>query len=171
MKVFFRKFHRWLGLLMIAPIIAWMASGLFFAIFPIETIRGEHLTVEPQALSSNMLEGLISPTAAWSAFSASVSSQSELREIRLSRNLGQTWYRISAGSEGQTQTRLVNALSGEVLSFLGQAEVTQIASGLLNVEGSIDSVELITEHYQGSEYRGRNLPLWRVSFTEPESLS
>jgi hypothetical protein len=143
---------------------------LFFAIFPIETIRGEHLTVEPQALSSNMLEGLISPSAAWSAFSASVSSQSELREIRLSRNLGQTWYRISASSEGQTQTRLVNALSGEVLSFLGQAEVTQIASELLNVEGSIDSVELITEHYQGSEYRGRNLPLWRVSFTEPESL-
>ena len=46
MKLFFRKVHRWLGLLMAVQIIAWMASGLYFAVFPIETIRGEHLAVE-----------------------------------------------------------------------------------------------------------------------------
>ncbi|MFT5322120.1 MAG: hypothetical protein ACI934_002283 [Pseudohongiellaceae bacterium] len=171
MKVFFRKIHRWLGLLMAVQIIAWMASGMYFAIFPIETIRGEHLTDAPESINSNMLEGLISPSAAWSAFSASLSGQSKLKDLKLSRNMGETWYRVVASSDGKTQTRLVNAQSGEVSGFLGQAEVTQIAAGLLNTPGIIESVELITEHYEGSEFRGRTLPMWRVSFTEPESLN
>ena len=41
MRKFLRKAHRWLGLLMALQIIAWMASGLYFSIFPIEVIRDD----------------------------------------------------------------------------------------------------------------------------------
>jgi hypothetical protein len=171
MKVFFRKIHRWLGLLMAIQIIAWMSSGLYFAIFPIETIRGEHLTNEPDKLSLTMLEDLIGPNTAWLAFSAAFENESTLQEIRLVSNLGQVWYRITVSSDGETQSRLVNGLSGTVLEFLQQDDIREIALGRLNEPGIIESIDLVTEAGSWSEIRGRQLPLWRVSFNEPESLN
>ena len=61
MKIFFRKLHRWLGLLMAAQIIAWMASGLYFSLFPIEHIRGEHLTRDWPAPTAESLLRMGSP--------------------------------------------------------------------------------------------------------------
>ena len=51
MKITLRKIHRWLGLLMVLQIIAWMVSGLYFAWFPIDTIRGSHLAPEPRPIN------------------------------------------------------------------------------------------------------------------------
>jgi hypothetical protein len=58
MKIFFRKLHRWLGLLTAVQIIAWMGSGLYFSLIPISEIRGEHLTVPPESLDSAQLDSL-----------------------------------------------------------------------------------------------------------------
>ena len=58
MKKWFRKIHRWLGVLMALQILAWMASGLYFALFPIETIRGEHLAAALQVTPHMLLQGL-----------------------------------------------------------------------------------------------------------------
>ncbi len=63
MRIFLRKLHRWLGLLMAVQIIAWMASGLYFSIFPIEEIRGVHLTRVPEPLKAEGLSQLGSPAA------------------------------------------------------------------------------------------------------------
>jgi uncharacterized iron-regulated membrane protein len=35
--------HKWLGLIVGAQLLVWTATGLFFAVFPIEQIRGDHL--------------------------------------------------------------------------------------------------------------------------------
>ena len=51
-------FHRWLGLAMALQIVAWMASGLYFSIFPISEIRGEHLTRSPEEVSPEMLASM-----------------------------------------------------------------------------------------------------------------
>ena len=55
MKRLVRKLHRWLGLLMALQIIAWMASGLYFSLFPIAEIRGEHLTRAPEGIAARDL--------------------------------------------------------------------------------------------------------------------
>ena len=40
---------------MAVQVIAWMVSGFYFSIFPIEEIRGEHLTIAPGPVSVDML--------------------------------------------------------------------------------------------------------------------
>ena len=40
------KVHKWLALVMAVPILFWFISGLFFAVFPIEKVRSEHLIAE-----------------------------------------------------------------------------------------------------------------------------
>ena len=43
------KIHKWLALLMALQILFWFVSGLFFAVFPIERVRSEHVIAEPAA--------------------------------------------------------------------------------------------------------------------------
>jgi len=171
MKIFFRKFHRWLGLLMALQIIAWMASGLYFAIFPIETIRGEHLITEAERLDASDIQDLISPAAAWLAYLGEYEQDSSLESLELHEGMGETWYRITGKMNDKSYSRLVNAKTGEVLQFLDQEKVLKIAITALNVQGKVEATELVTEHSTGSEYRGRSLPLWRVRFSDPESLN
>jgi uncharacterized iron-regulated membrane protein len=171
MKIFFRKIHRWLGLLMALQIIAWMFSGLYFAIFPIETIRGEHLTGLATRLKGQDLANLISPSEAWSLVSSQQGQGSRLGKISLQKNLGHTWYRVSGTLEDASFTRMVNARNGELMSFLSAGEASEIAEARLLVKGVISKTELVEEPTRGGEYRGRDLPVWRVSFDEPENLN
>ena len=43
------KIHKWLALLMAVQILFWFVSGLFFAVFPIERVRSEHMIAEAPA--------------------------------------------------------------------------------------------------------------------------
>ena len=43
------KVHKWLALLMAIQILFWFVSGLFFAVFPIERVRSEHMMAEQRA--------------------------------------------------------------------------------------------------------------------------
>ena len=43
------KVHKWLALLMAIQILFWFVSGLFFAVFPIERVRSEHMMAERPA--------------------------------------------------------------------------------------------------------------------------
>ena len=156
---------------MALQIIAWMTSGLYFAIFPIETIRGEHLIIDPTGLDATGIEELITPSAAWSALSGEYEKDGKLEALELYEGLGETWYRITADIDGKSYTRLVNAKTGEVLEFLDEEAVLKIATAALKVQGIVEATELVTEHSTGSEYRGRALPLWRVRYSTPESLN
>jgi uncharacterized iron-regulated membrane protein len=171
MKPFFRKLHRWLGLLMALQIIAWMVSGLYFSIFPIEVIRGEHLTHEAPDLKAADLEGLISPDAAWSVLSRSREGKVTPEQVSLVSVMDQTWYRVSGTGADKGFTRLVNARTGELLDFLDADAAKNIALERLIGEGNIIAVDLIEHAEPDSEIRGRQLPIWRVTFSEPENLS
>ncbi|QIQ85781.1 hypothetical protein [Erythrobacter sp.] len=43
------KWHIWLGWLVGVPIAAWLATGLFMTLKPIEEVRGEHLRLSAEA--------------------------------------------------------------------------------------------------------------------------
>jgi uncharacterized iron-regulated membrane protein len=171
MKPFFRKLHRWLGLLMALQIIAWMVSGLYFSIFPIEVIRGEHLTKKVSKLTTAGLEGLITPDAAWSVISESQMNEVSPEQIGLISAMDQTWYRVTAKGPEMSFTRLVNARTGELLDFLDKEDVRKIARQRLIGEGVMSGIELVESAEPDSEIRGRQLPIWKVSFSEPENLS
>lgn len=170
-KPFFRKLHRWLGLLMALQILAWMASGLYFAIFPIETIRGEHLTVPAPPPEASSLPGLVPPAEAWAVLAATLDGDPELTAISLLNRFDSTWYRISGRNGGQPFTRLVNGLDGRLGVSLDEAQARALGTAMLAVPGRIESVEWVEKVEPDSEIRGRQLPVWKVSYAEPEALA
>ena len=114
MKPFFRKLHRWLGLLMALQIVAWMASGLYFSIFPIEVIRGEHLVKAPAAVNASALPELITPGTAWANAVQALPVPHDFNGLDLVNRDGETWYRITGSAGGKPFKRLVNGTSGRV---------------------------------------------------------
>lgn len=171
MKPFFRKLHRWLGLLMALQITAWMASGLYFAIFPIETIRGEHLTEPEGPPQAGALAGLIPPAEAWSSATGDMAGPLTLSRLELVQRFGATWYRVAGLAGGEPFARLVDASDGRRLARLDEAAVRELAEAALAVPGRIESAELLHAAPPGSEIRGRQLPVWKIAYREPESLA
>lgn len=170
MKPFFRKLHRWLGLLMALQIIAWMASGLYFSLVPIEVIRGEHLTHGDEPLGAEDLAGVVTPEAALSTTVSKLPAPPDSVEIRLVNRNGEAWYRISGSSGDRSFRRMVHGRTGELRAALDQQAALARADQLLRRPGSGARAEWVEQAPPGSEIRGRDLPVWRVSYSEPESL-
>jgi uncharacterized iron-regulated membrane protein len=170
-KPFFRKLHRWLGLAMALQIIAWMGSGLYFAIFPIEVIRGEHLTLPAEAPDASMLAELIPPAQAWQQAIRELPAPHRLKDISLQARDGSAWYRVAGSAGEQAFTRLVNGTDGRLAQRLDEQAVRALAESVLAVPATIDSVEWVEQVAPGGEIRGRQLPVWGVHFTDPEALS
>jgi uncharacterized iron-regulated membrane protein len=175
MKAVLRKVHRWLGLLMAVQIVAWMASGLWFAIYPIETIRGEHLTRPPEELqagSKARLPGdLAAPADLHPALDTHFAGDWTLSSAQLQRWNGAVVWRVSGSSRGQPFVRLVAGDGSGVLPGLTAATAEQRALDWLVAPGAVRSVEWIEAVEPDAEIRGRTPPFWKVSFSEPESLN
>ena len=173
MRFLFRKIHRWLGLLMALQIIAWTASGFWFSLYPIEEIRGEHLTVSPPALASREDSGSLLPLPPASSLSEFLDAHFgpawTLQSASLTRRDREVLWRVAGEHEGRPFTRLVG--TGGVLPPLEQDAVVRQAQDQLREPGELRGVRLLEHVESDSEVRGRPLPVWRVSFEEPESLS
>jgi uncharacterized iron-regulated membrane protein len=171
MSKFFRKLHRWLGLAMAVQIIAWMASGLWFSLFPIEEIRGEHLTVPTEPLDLQHLGGLAAPDAVQAALDSHFPGPWTLSDLTLMRQAGQLQWRAAGEQEGRPFQRLVPAAGGPVAPALSAAEAEARARSLLRFPAEPAAVEWIEQLDADHEVRGRHVPLWRVRFDVPESLN
>ena len=171
MKALFRKIHRWLGLLMAVQILAWMVSGLYFAWFPIETIRGEHLVAEAPPPDPARFDAAVSPAQAWSGLRSSLGPGVKFTSMSLAERDGVPAYRITGNHNGQAFVRLVNALTGTPLPAVDAAQAERIAAAALRVPATLEGVDIIEDTPAGAEWRGRALPLWRVRYGEPERLS
>jgi uncharacterized iron-regulated membrane protein len=173
MKILFRKIHRWLGLLMALQIIAWMASGLWFSLYPIEEIRGEHLAVGPPALalrqSPDDFAGLPSASSLREVLDTHFEQPWTLRSASLIRRDGQILWRVAGEHADRPFTRLVGA--GGVLPPMTRDAAVRQAQDWVLEPGELRGVELLEHAAPDSEVRGRPLPVWKVSFEGPESLN
>jgi uncharacterized iron-regulated membrane protein len=170
-KRILRKVHRWLGLLMALQIIAWMASGLWFSIFPIEEIRGEHLTRPTEPLALSRMDSLAPPATVQKALDDHFGHPWELSSAALVRLDDTVYWRVSGFHQELLFNRLVQADSGQVLPMLSAAAAESQARSWLVAPMPPQSVEWIDTVEQGSEIRGRDAPVWKVSFARPESLN
>jgi len=173
MKTLFRKIHRWLGLLMAAQIIAWMASGLWFSLYPIEEIRGEHLTLPPEALALDHVTDdfaeLPPPEILQQALDAHFEGPWSLQSAALIRQGGELLWRAAGEHDGQSFTRLVGSVG--VQPPLSADDAARQARSRVPTSGPPRDVQWLESTEPGSEIRGRPLPLWLVRFEEPESLN
>ena len=170
-KRLFRKIHRWLGLLMALQIIAWMASGLWFSIIPIETIRGEHLTRPMEKLDLGRLDGLAAPVAVQQALDRHFEGAWTVSSLDLIRLDDRVHWRVSGQHREQAFKRLLEADGRQVSPRLSAAAVEHRARSWMVTPAEVRAVEWVEAVEPGSEIRGRDLPVWKVSFEQPESLN
>ena len=146
MKFLVRKTHKYLSILISIQLLLWTISGIYFAFNQIELVRGEQYRL-PQVFSIDL-----------SKIDLVLDS---VKSIQVARRFGEEILivRKEAGTE------YLN-LEGIALGKLSGEQATNIVSRVTSLTPL--EVEEIIDPEPGSEYRGRNLPLFKVVTKDQE---
>jgi len=156
---------------MAVQIIAWMASGLYFSLIPITEIRGEHLTTPRESPDSGQLGTLPGPDQISRLLDQQMGAGWSLESLELITVNEQTLWRVEGESAGKSFARLVAADGKSFVPRLSEQAAKSRADNWMLEPAEPLSVDWIGSVSEGSEFRGRDLPVWRVAYSEPESVS
>ena len=147
MKFLVRKTHRYLSILISIQLLLWTISGIYFAFNQIELVRGEQYRL-PQVFSVDLKKVNV--------------VLDSVKSIQVARRIGEEILivRKEAGTE------YLN-LEGDALEKLSGEQATSIVSSVTSLTPL--SAKEINEPEPGSEYRGRNLPLFKVATKDQEN--
>jgi len=146
------KIHKWLALIMAIQILFWFVSGLFFAVFPIERVRSEHvIAAQPPVPLDVAAAGLARLASARVAPGETV----QLRMLA-----GRPAALLSA-REGRP--RLYDLATGRQISPVPMTLAARIAEADHAGDARAARVSRVVAH--NGEYRGP-LPAWRVDFDD-----
>ncbi len=153
-KYYIRKGHRWLGLLLGAQVLLWMASGVIMSWFEIDIVRGE--TTAPIDFPPSL------ETRAYAA-PGGVIAQMEggVTEVRLRTIRGRLVYE----AVGPDARALFNPITGDRIEPLDEAGARRAARLSFVGDAEIERVALLSD--PPGEYRGPT-PVWRVDFDDPD---
>lgn len=147
--------HKWLALIIGVQVLFWVASGLFFAIYPIEEVRSEHRMAEHVAHRIDF---------------ASVRSPSELAALlpappaRLTYEADALGRLVAVAEYGEEEPAfLLDAVEARILSPLDEETAAALARAHIVDPPGVREVRAVTE--ESAEYRGA-LPAWRVMFDD-----
>lgn len=141
-----RKWHRWLALVTAVQLLLWTLSGAYFAFVDINFVRGADHRVAPVPVALNLAN------VDWAT--------DEGTELLVRHRLPGE---LVVGVVG-TGATVWHTAAGEPLAELDAQEALLLAASATDLKP--DSAILVTEDVVGSEYRGRDLPLWRVFNSE-----
>ena len=144
-----RFFHKYLSLIISIQLLLWTVSGIYFAFNKIELVRGEQYLLENQAEDLNLEEVEITFTA---------------KNLSFIKRLDM-WI-----IKAETDSGLIYSdLSGKNLEALdeeGAKEVVKRKTNLRPLEAfRIDKPE------KRAEYRGRDLPLYKVTTSTSDGIN
>ena len=141
MRNIVRNTHKYLSFFISLQLFLWTISGIYFAFNKIELVRGEQYRLtESFPVNFNEINF----------------SRADVHQIKAIKRLDEIIFVVS-GSKG---IEYLNAL-GAPLNKLNKNEVFEIVSSSSTLE-PID-LEEISESSKGSEFRGRDLPLYKVT--------
>lgn len=154
-----QRIHKWVALIVGIQILLWIAGGFVMSVIPIEDVRGQHkVTKLPNPVyTPGELISLVDATNR-----ADVKS---LSNAQLGSVLEEPVWRLSS-SEGQTVT--VNALTGEVISPIGEPLARDIANADYNRDAKLAKMELVSN--PPAEY-SRPGPVWRAQFDDADKTT
>lgn len=155
MQAFASWTHKWLALIVGVQVLFWVASGLFFAVFPIEQVRSEHRIAER-------------PAAALSAPLQDVSPLLPEAPTRVSYERDALGHAVAVAEFPERRPILIDLQDWRVASPLSADAAAQIAQAYVAGSPSVQSRTLVTE--ETPEYRGP-LPAWRIAFDDGEGLA
>ena len=141
MRNIVRNTHKYLSFFISLQLFLWTISGIYFAFNKIELVRGEQYRLT-ESFPINFNEVNF--------------SRSDVYQIKAIKRLDEIIFVVNA-SKG---TEYLNAL-GTPVSKLSKSEVFEIVSSSSTLEPI--NLEEISESSKGSEFRGRDLPLYKVT--------
>lgn len=150
--------HKWLALVVGVQILFWVASGLFFAIYPIERVRSEHRVAEAQAT--------LSPLSAHAP--AEMAALLPETPTRLSYERTSAGQLLAVAEFAERRPIAIDLDDWAVISPLSAEAASQIAQAYVAGAPQVRSARLVSE--ETPEYRGQ-LPAWRIAFDDAEGLA
>ncbi len=191
-----RKVHRYLGLVIGVQLLLWTVSGLVFSWNTIKSVRGEATIRIQQPVDLSQFElknpGEIANAAEQADGALFVSAKLRMllsrpvyemafveeiaakEESDKQREADETAEQPDTEKQEQEQPRisrktvaLFDAVSGECLSPIDEETAKAIALADFSGTAEIESVERFTEVSSHSEYRGKELPAYRVVLNDP----
>jgi uncharacterized iron-regulated membrane protein len=171
MKRLVRKLHRWLGLLMALQIIAWMASGLYFSLFPIAEIRGEHLTRAPEGIAARDLVAAGRADVLLEALDDHFRADWTLSGVSLVTREGTAYWLAEGEAAGIPFRRLVDPTGTGVRPALTSEQAERRATWWLKEPATVAGSEWIEPETAPGEFRGRETSAWKVSVEGSEAVS
>ena len=160
---FFRKAHRWLGLIVSIQLLMWTASGLFFSIPDITDVRGEQYLSQTHSININQLarENLVSISTIVDIAKVNLEAN---ETVLLKHRAGRLIYQVEKNAP--EKKLIFDALTGQPMTYITPTEALAIVVD--RTELSPTEAVLINEPKTGSEFRGRDLPLYKVTVTKPK---
>jgi hypothetical protein len=146
------RIHKLLGLVIGLQLLFWTMSGLFFTLYPIETIRGDHLRKAPDYAALEVGTAVLLPPGDMLRDGGSVVTEMKLRPF-----VTGPIYEIS-GSDG---VRLVDARTGETVSPISEDVARQIALAHWAGDGTLTSLTRVEDPPREA---GSDTVLWRAAF-------
>ena len=160
---FFRKAHRWLGLIVSIQLLMWTASGLFFSIPDITDVRGEQYLSQTHSININQLarENIVPISAIVDIAKVNLEAN---ETVLLKHRAGRLIYQVEKNAP--EKKLIFDALTGQPMTYITPTEALSIVVD--RTELSPTEAVLINEPKTGSEFRGRDLPLYKVTVTKPK---
>ena len=149
MRSLLRKTHKYLGFFISLQLLLWTISGIFFSFNQIEAVRGEQYR---KTLSHSLDLGKFD------------FKSDNLRNVRWVKRIDQDVIIMSSDSGVEYRN-----MKGENVSKISFDEARQIVTALTTLIPQ--KVEEIVNMEKRSEYRGRSLPLYKVTtISEDETI-
>ena len=164
-----RRIHRYLGLVIGIQLLLWTVSGLVFSWNSIESVRGETRMrkaevidlrqtpfPEDSILTPSMLDGL---------------GKARLIQVTLRSLLDRPVVELTLELEGKMTHRLVDPQTGEILSPISPERAAEIAQHDFFEPVDVQELEWVDEVGGHSEYRGKELPAYRIVLDHPSGTT
>ena len=144
-----RLFHKYLSLVISIQLLLWTISGIYFAFNKIELVRGEQYLIEQKVSKLNLKE---------------VESSFSGKNVNFVRRLDEWIIKVETDS-GFSYTDL----QGQNLDELNSEEVREVVRLSTNLIPLM--VQRIDKPEIRAEFRGRNLPIFKVATSTTDNIN
>ena len=144
-----RLFHKYLSLVISIQLLLWTVSGIYFAFNKIELVRGEQYLIEQKVSKLNLKE---------------VESSFSGKNVNFVRRLDEWIIKVETDS-GFNYTDL----QGQNLEELKEEEVKEVVKQRTNLIPLM--VQRIDKPEIRAEFRGRNLPIFKVATSTTDNIN
>lgn len=160
---YYRKIHRYFGVIIGIQFLFWTLGGMFFSWSNMDQIHGD-TNRQPEKLITN-LEAWQNPSEIFGKIAETTPVDSVI-SFKTINFLDEPFYQIKYFSLGEQKLTLVNVHSGEVRSSLSQPEAEQLAREVFIPKSEIQHVVYLEKGMVGKhhEYRNGPLPAYAITF-------